>query len=155
MIADLPVFTTDTSEDDSGSTRPGTLRVHPNSQVVYVANRAGDFREVNGKPVSVGGDNSIAVFSVNQTTGEPTRIQNVDTRGMEPRTFALDAAGRLLVVGNQTPLYVSDGQSLKHVPASLSVFRIGQDGRLTFASKTDVPTVPGGSLYWMTVASLP
>jgi 6-phosphogluconolactonase (cycloisomerase 2 family) len=155
MIADAPIFTKDTSDKlDLGNTRPGTLRVHPNGRFVYVANRASGSKEIDGKPVFTGGDNSIAVFAVNQETGEPSRLQNADTRGMEPRTFSIDAAGRLLVVGNQTPLYRQGAQGVTAIPASLASFRIGDDGQLTFASKIDVPTAPTRSLYWMTIVTV-
>jgi 6-phosphogluconolactonase (cycloisomerase 2 family) len=48
-----------------------------------------------------GGRNEIAVFRINEATGEPSLIQNIDTRGFTPRTFALEPSGRSLVVGNQ------------------------------------------------------
>ena len=37
-----------------------------------------------------GGRNEIAVFRINEATGEPSLIQNVDSHGFTPRTFALD-----------------------------------------------------------------
>ena len=61
--------------------------------------------EFEGKKVFAGGENSIAVFSINQSTGEPTLIQNIDGRGTTLRTFALDPSGRMLVAASQSALF--------------------------------------------------
>ena len=140
--------------------RPGqsasTVRVHPNGRFVYVGNRARATTEFQRRSVFAGGENTIAVFAINETSGEPTLIQTVDTRGSTPRTFALDGTGRLLIVGNQRPFAVRDGDTVRDVPASLSVFRVGADGRLEFAHKYDVATDTdaGWSLFWMGAALL-
>jgi 6-phosphogluconolactonase (cycloisomerase 2 family) len=127
---------------DGGGVRPGqttsTVHVHPGGQFVYVGNR--------GAPA--GGRNEIAVFRINEATGEPSLIQNVDTHGFTPRTFALDPSGRLLVVGNQNSVSVREGGSTKLVPANLAVFRVGSDGRLTFVERYDV-AVARKPLWWM------
>jgi len=144
---------------EPGNVRPGqttsSIHVHPNGRVVYVGNRASATREVQGRQVAVGGENTIAVFAINQDTAEPTLIQTADTRGFHPRTFALDGSGRLLVVGNQMPLAVGDGTRMRTVPAGLSVFRIGADGTLTFARQYEVDADPneGRSLFWVGMAS--
>jgi 6-phosphogluconolactonase (cycloisomerase 2 family) len=134
---------------DGGGVRPGqttsTVHVHPGGQVVYVGNR--------GTPTS-GRLNEIAVFRINETTGEPSLIQNVDTRGFTPRTFALDPSGRLLVAGNQNSVSVSEGGSTTLVPANLAVFRVGSDGTLTFAQRYDV-AVARKPLWWMGITSAP
>ncbi len=131
---------------DGGGVRPGqttsTVRVHPGGQFVYVGNR--------GAPT--GGLNEIAVFRINEATGEPSLIQNVDTHGFTPRTFALDPSGRLLVVGNQNSVSIGDGSSAKRVPANLAVFRVGSDGRLTFAQRYDV-AVGQKPLWWMGIVA--
>ena len=88
-------------------------------------------------------------------TGEPTLIQNADTRGMEPRTFALDASGRILITANQNAGLVRDGQGLRKEPASLAVFRVRADGKLDFVRKYDVETDRGKNLFWMGIVSLP
>ena len=103
----------------------------------------------------VGGENNIAVYAINQDTGEPTLIQNIDTRGMHPRTFTLDPSGRVLIAANQMPLLVRDGTNLKIVPASLSVFRVGAGGTLEFARKYDVEAASGKNLYWIGCLALP
>jgi 6-phosphogluconolactonase len=136
-----PAFSASTLSD-GGGVRPGqtasTVHVHPGGQFVYVGNR--------GAPT--GGRNEIAVFRINGTTGEPSLIQNVDTQGFTPRTFALDPSGRVLVVGNQNSVSVSEGGSTKLVPANLAVFRVASNGTLTFVQRYDV-AVARKPLWWM------
>lgn len=69
-------------------------------------------------------------------------IQNIDTRGILPRTFAIDSSGRLLVVAHQSALSVRDGQNIRTVPVSLALFQIRNDGKLDYARKYDLE---GGS----------
>lgn len=158
-LSAAPLFSK-TTVADPGHIRPGqttsTIHVHPNGRFVYVGNRASATTEFQGTRVSVGGENTIAVFAIDQTTGEPTLIQTIDTRGFQPRTFALDPSGRLLVAANQNPLAVRDGNGVRTVSASLSVFRIGADGTLAFVRQYDVDAQPdtGRLLFWMGIAPL-
>ena len=133
----------------------GTVHVHPSGRFVYVANRASGTTDFEGKPVFVGGENAIAVFRITQDTGEPMLIQNIDTRGMHPRTFALDSTGRILVVANQMSLSVREGSHVKTVPASLAVFLVGADGKLDFKRNYNVEIAAGRSLFWTGLVSLP
>ena len=153
-----PLFTKDTLADP-GNVRTGqaagTVHVHPNGRFVYLANRASSTTDFEGKPVFLGGENTIAVYAINQDTGEPTLIQNIDTRGMHPRTFALESSGRMPVAANQVPRSVRDGKTVKPVSASLALYRILNDGRLDFVRTYDVETGGGRSLFWMGVVSLP
>jgi 6-phosphogluconolactonase len=152
-----PLFSKDTLADP-GNIRPGqalgTIHMHPNGKFVYLANRASGTTDFEGKPVFAGGENSIAVFAINQDTGEPTLIQNVDTRGIHVRTFALDPSGRILVAGNMMQLSVRDKDGVKTVPASLAVFRVRSDGKLEFARKYDL-NVGSRNLFWMGIVPLP
>jgi 6-phosphogluconolactonase len=61
-----------------------------------------------------------------------------------------------LIAGNQIPLAVRDGGRIGTVPASLTVFRIGADGKLAFVRDYPVETDPDGgrSLFWMGMVSL-
>lgn len=136
--------------------RPGqttsSIHVHPNGRFVYVGNRASATIEASdGTRVAAGGENTIAVFSIDQKTGEPTLIQTADTHGYHPRTFALDDSGQLLVVGNINPMTVRTGGDSLQVPANLAVFRVGGDGRLTFVRTYAVDADPaaGRLLFWM------
>ena len=65
----------------------GTVIVHPNGRFVYGANRAQETIEFQGKPVFKGRENSIVVYAIDPSTGEPSPIQHIDTRAIHPRTF--------------------------------------------------------------------
>jgi 6-phosphogluconolactonase len=166
-----PLFIKETLVDP-GNIRPmqhaGTIHVHPSGKFVYVANRTNGTKDFEGQPVFAGGENSIAVYAINQDTGEPTRIQNIDTQGILPRTFAIDSSGRMLVVAHQTAFSVLDGNHIRTVPASLAVFQIRDDGKLNFVRKYDFPTedksmtwaspqgfTQGKIMSWVAFASLP
>ena len=100
-----------------------------------------------------GGENSIVVYTINQSTGEPTPIQHIETQKMHPRTFHIDPSGRLLVAQHNLPVNVRDGDTVRTVPAGLSVFRIGDDGKLAFARKYDVD-VGDKLMFWMGMVPL-
>ncbi|MBI4188984.1 MAG: beta-propeller fold lactonase family protein [Betaproteobacteria bacterium] len=136
-----------------GRQHAGTVHVHPNGRLVYAANRADTTVEFEGKQVFIGGENNIPVYAINQSTGEPTLIQHEDTRGSYPRTFCIDPSGRILVAANQAPLLVRDGNSIRILPASLAVFRIGGDGKLEYVRKYDVE-VRGQDMFWMGIVAL-
>jgi 6-phosphogluconolactonase len=131
----------------------GTVHVHPNGRFVYGANRAEATTEFQGKPVFKGGENSIVVYSIDQSTGEPTPIQHIETQKIHPRTFHIDPSGRLLVAQHNLPVNVRDGDAIKTVPAGLSVFRMGDDGKLTFVRKYDVD-VGDKTMFWMGMVPL-
>jgi 6-phosphogluconolactonase (cycloisomerase 2 family) len=131
----------------------GTVHVHPNGRFVYGANRAQATVEFQGRKVFKGGENSIVGYSIDQTTGEPTIIQHIETRAIHPRTFHIDPSGRLMVVQHNLPVDVRDGDAVKTLPAGLSVFRIGDDGKLTFVRKYDVD-VGNKVMFWMGMVPL-
>jgi 6-phosphogluconolactonase len=103
----------------------GTVHVHPNGRTVYVANRA----------ATANGENSLAVYAIDQSTGEPHLIEHTDTRGVHPRTFHIDPSGRLMAVAHITG-------------AVLSLFRIAEDGGLHFARAYDID-VGNRTMWWM------
>jgi 6-phosphogluconolactonase (cycloisomerase 2 family) len=131
----------------------GTVHVHPNGRFLYGANRAQATVEFEGKKVFKGGENSIVVYSIDQNTGEPTPIQHIETRGIHPRTFHIDPSGRMLVAQHNLPVDVRDGDAIRTVQAGLSVFRIGDDGKLTFVRKYDVD-VGDKLMFWMGMVPL-
>lgn len=126
----------------------GTVHVHPDGRYVYVANRADWTRAYQGKQVFAGGENSIAVYSIDGATGEPTLIQHADPQSFHVRTFAIDPQARMLVAASIMPMDVKEGDAVRHVPAALTVFRIGGDGKLTYMRKHDVAT-DGRTQFWM------
>jgi len=131
----------------------GTVHVHPNGRYVYVANRAQATIEIEGKKVFKGGENSIVAYSIDQATGEPTPIQHIETRAIHPRTFHIDPSGRMMVVQHNLPVNVKDGDAIRTLPAGLSVFRIGDDGKLAFVRKYDVD-VGDKLMFWMGMVPL-
>jgi 6-phosphogluconolactonase len=103
----------------------GTVHVHPNGRTVYVANRASN----------ADGENSLAVYTIDQSTGEPHLIEHIHSHGIHPRTFHIDPSGRLMAVAHITG-------------AALSLFRIGDDGGLHFARSYDID-VGQRTMWWM------
>ncbi len=109
----------------------GTVHVHPNGRTLYVANRGRDAQ----------GENSMAVFSIDAATGEPNVIQHIDTHGVHPRTFHIDPSGKLMAIAHITG-------------AVLSLFRIADDGKLTFARAYDID-VGKRTMWWMGMVEQP
>ena len=123
----------------------GTVHVHPNGRFVYVANRASTV--VDG--VFAGGENTLAAYEIDPATGEPRPIQHVDTRGIHCRTFHIDPSGRLLVAAHIQGIRLRDGGE---VPCCLSLFRIGDDGKLDYVRKYDIDVSGGRTMWWMGMA---
>jgi 6-phosphogluconolactonase len=136
-----PIYTIRTLDSTRTGQSAGAIHVHPNGRFVYVSNRYTTGPE---------GENGIAVFEVDQRTGEPKRVQNADSQGVSPRTFSLDPNGRVLLVGNQVP-----GKQ-PQVPANIAVFRVNAaDGKLEFVRKYDLPELTNASsLFWIGVVEL-
>ena len=147
-----PAWTLETLADP-GHVRPrqiaGPIHMHPSGQFVYLANRADQTVEMNGARVFGGGENNIAVFQINPDTGEPKLVQHANTESIHVRTFACDPSGQLLVTASIKPHAVLEGDQVVQVPAALTIFRIGGDGRLAFVRRQAVDTPPGEMLYWM------
>lgn len=70
----------------SGTNTGAEVWVHPAGGFVYASNR---------------GDNSIATFLRDGTTGRLSLVGHTKTGGTTPRNFTLDPAGRFLYVANQ------------------------------------------------------
>jgi 6-phosphogluconolactonase len=142
-LARVPTFIKDTLSDlaSRAAQGAGPIHVHPNGKFVYVTNRTFPASGAGARKIAEGGENTVAVFAIDQTTGEPNRIQNVDGRGIQLRTFGIDPSGRLLVVASIMAL--DDGT----LPAGITVMRIGEDGKLEFARKYDVDTGTGQQ-FW-------
>jgi 6-phosphogluconolactonase (cycloisomerase 2 family) len=138
---------------DKHTTSAGPIHVHPNGRFVYLTNRAGvtpkaGQERFEGRPVFNSNDSSIAVYAIDQQTGEPTLIENAYAEGAHTRTFSFDASGRILVAGSLVPIAVRQGDKVNVIPAALSVFRVGQDGKLTFVRKYDIDTGTNLTQWW-------
>jgi 6-phosphogluconolactonase len=145
-----PAFTL-TTLNEPNNLRPeqmaGPIHVSPDGHTVYVGNRASAVVEDAGRKVAAGGENSIAVFSVNPVTGEPKLVQAIDTHGFHPRTFSIDPSGRMLAVANLLAQPVREGEGIRMQPATLSTYRIGRDGRLAYVRSYDIET-DGQTQWW-------
>jgi 6-phosphogluconolactonase len=153
-LAGAPMFIKTTLSDPGSPARQGAgpIHVHPNGRFVYQTNRASAVTEVAGKKIFAGGENSVAVFAIDQVTGEPKLMQNIDGRGIQLRTFAIDPGGRMLVAASIMPLPVRETNGI--LTAGLTVFRVGEDGGLEFVRKYDVDT-GNRQQFWSGMVSLP
>ncbi|KQZ83777.1 MULTISPECIES: beta-propeller fold lactonase family protein [unclassified Pseudomonas] len=153
-LATKPLFRKDTLQYkanlDTPRQRGGVIQVNPNGKYLYVTNRADATVEQDGKQVSAGGENNVAVFKIDGQTGEPQLIQIIDAQGIEGRTMKVDPSGKLLVVANQKTLWVKDGDSLKKIRSNLAIFRIKQDGKLEFVRKYEMDDEKK-ALLWMDI----
>jgi 6-phosphogluconolactonase len=125
----------------------GEVHVHPGGRYVYVANRNDGYVEertgpswLNPDPVPEfpGGENNIAVFELDKVTARPVLVQHIDLQGLDARTFALDKAGKFLIALHIAPMAVRKDEVVEEIPASLIVFKVGDDGHLTPAHKYDM-----------------
>jgi 6-phosphogluconolactonase len=148
-----PLFIKDTLGDPASKLRQaaGPIHVHPSGRFVYQTNRAFWTTDFGGKQVFAGGENSVAVFAIDQTTGEPTLIQNADGHANYLRTFGIDPSGRLLVTASVWPMPMREGTTL---PAAISMFRIGGDGKLEFVRKYDVDATAQKQQFWAGMVTL-
>jgi 6-phosphogluconolactonase (cycloisomerase 2 family) len=131
--------------------RAGAVHFHPNGRWLYVTNRANATVDAGAdeaaRAVFAGGENAIALFVVDEATGEPRLDAHFDTLGIEPRTFALDPAGRFLIVANHSTLDKWDaGGQPRAIPRSHVVYAIGADGHLELRHKYDRRD---GDLSWI------
>lgn len=70
----------------SGKSYCAELQVAPAGKFLYGSNR---------------GDDSIVVYSIDQTTGKLALVDHTSTQGKVPRNFAIEPAGRWLLAANQ------------------------------------------------------
>ncbi|MCL6545862.1 MAG: lactonase family protein [Bryobacteraceae bacterium] len=72
--------------DFSGRNSTAEIEVHPNGRFLYGSNR---------------GHDSIAVFSIDASTGTLSLVEHVSTQGKTPRNFKIDPSGNFLLAANQ------------------------------------------------------
>jgi 6-phosphogluconolactonase (cycloisomerase 2 family) len=155
-ISREPLFIKETLSDPATKMEQlaGPIHVHPNGKFVYLTNRAFAVTDFEGKKVFAGGENSVAVFAINQTTGEPTLIQNADGHANYLRTFGIDPEGRLLVTASVWPMPVREGNDVKTIPAAIGVFRVGIDGKLEFVRNYEVDATAKKQQFWAGMITL-
>jgi 6-phosphogluconolactonase len=151
-----PLFVKDTLAEPA-NVKPGqgagAIHVHPDGRFVYLTNRNQDEVEFQGTKVFNGGENNVAVFSIDAKTGEPSLIQTAQGHGIHLRTFGIDPSGRLLVAASIRPLAVRDGDTMGTLTAGIMVYRIAGDGTLAFVRKYDVDTARGQQ-FWSGMVTL-
>ena len=82
-----PLHTTSTlPEGFEGQNSTAEILVHPSGKFVYGSNR---------------GHNSIAIFAVDEQTGQLTAAGHQSTGGETPRNFRVDPTGKYLLAANQ------------------------------------------------------
>ena len=155
-ISREPLFVKDTLGDPATKLRQaaGPIHVHPNGRFVYLTNRAFWLTDFEGKKVFAGGENSVAVFAIDQTTGEPTLIQNADGHANYLRTFGIDPSGRILVTASVWPMPVREGSGIGIVPAAIGMFRIGGDGKLDFVRNYEIDATAAKQQFWAGMVTL-
>ena len=84
-LSELHTITT-LPRDFDGQTYTAEVQVHPSGKFLYGSNR---------------GHDSIAAFTVDQSTGRLTPIEYEPTQGKTPRNFGIDPTGRYLLAENQ------------------------------------------------------
>jgi 6-phosphogluconolactonase len=101
-------------KDFAGNNDTAEIAIHPDGKFLYGSNR---------------GHDSIAVFAVDQKSGNLTSIERVPSGGVKPRTFEIDPSGSYLFVANQ-------------ISNKVVIFRIDRNtGQLTPAGEElDVPS---------------
>ncbi|HEY4108720.1 lactonase family protein [Puia sp.] len=70
----------------TGPFRSSDIHVSPDGRFLYASNRA---------------ETTIAIFSIDESTGRLRPMGYVPTMGIEPRNFTLDPSGKWLLVANQ------------------------------------------------------
>jgi 6-phosphogluconolactonase len=73
-------------KDFKGRNDDAEIQVHPSGKFLYASNR---------------GDDSIAIYAIDESKGTLTQVGIVPTGGKEPRSFEIDPTGTLLFAENQ------------------------------------------------------
>ncbi len=150
-LSEEPLFVSTTlaaPEAYRGGQTTSSIRMHPtDGRTLYVANRGRGTEVFRGETVSNGTENTIAVFSVDPATGEPTLVQTIDSHSIAVRTMAFQPDGRSMVATSPEPGYVRDQGRLVTMPAALTLYDIQADGRLAYRSTLQVDT-RGETMFW-------
>jgi 6-phosphogluconolactonase len=72
-------------ENFKGVNTSAEIAVHPNGKFLYASNR---------------GDDSVAIFAIDQTTGKLTLVGHISCGGKTPRFFTFDPTGKWLLCSN-------------------------------------------------------
>lgn len=88
QTGELTAIKTVSTLPENAQSRKSTAEcvVHPNGRFLYVSNR---------------GHDSIACYTLDQSSGEMTLVAVTSTEGQEPRNFTIDPSGKWLLAANQ------------------------------------------------------
>ena len=75
----------------TGDVNCSAIRIHPNGRFLYAGNRG-----IAGNP-----DQTIAMYQIDEKTGQLSFLGLQDTKGLIPRDFNISPDGNLLLVGHQ------------------------------------------------------
>lgn len=84
-LGEIQTITTLPSDFEGGNST-ADIHVHPSGKFLYGSNR---------------GHNSIAVFSIDETSGKLSPVEHESTQGDTPRNFTIDPSGKFLLAANQ------------------------------------------------------
>ena len=100
------IQTISTLPDDFTAPNLGAaIKVAPSGRFVYASNR---------------GHDSMAIYAVDQETGQLSLVGHIATQGVGPRDFAFDPSGALLLVANQdtdTVAHLLDRSAFRNIAA--------------------------------------
>ncbi len=86
VLAGIQTLSTLPNGDPVPGNSTAECQVHPSGKFVYVSNR---------------GHNTLAMYTVDLSTGKLTHIGNQSTEGEVPRNFCIDPSGRYILAANQ------------------------------------------------------
>lgn len=100
-----------TPADYTGTKSAAEIAIHPKRKFLYASHR---------------GDNTIALFQIDQATGLLTAVDRTSTEGKTPRNFAIDPSGGWLFTANQDSgnvvIFRIDAQALDDTEHSMLPF---------------------------------
>ncbi len=132
----------------------GVLDVTPDGRTLVAVTRADGpiidpdrWRTPAELPAFEGGENTLSVFRLDPD-GVPALVQRIDSGGISARCITFLDHGGILVAANSKPMLGPTGNPADVIPAALTVFRVGDDGRLTRLASHPFE-VGRATLWWL------
>lgn len=142
----------DRNNQDVPRQRGGVGVIHPDGRFLYVSNRADETESKFNSEYLLYGENNLAMYALDEDDGKPRLLGHVDCHGTEARNLSIDPSGKVLISANQKTMMVPDGDSWKLEPTNMALFRIEDNGRLTFVCRYDMRE-QGRWLFWLGIYS--
>ena len=151
-LSHSPLFSVSTlTQDDRKAACPqvaGAIHIHPSGRYVYVSNRGNVYRKGSNRLIQGMGENSIAIFSIDQETGEPYWIGNVSTQSFHPRTFSVNDQANMLVAAGVLGYEPAGDSREGAVPPRLSILAIAGGGHSLNLLRTVDVDMARGAPFW-------